>query len=78
MTLHHDGIIKIYFQKETFHHTSIVPLGLKRGDYVLKDLAMDMDEEEDSEIEEDDDDEELDQVSFMTFLLIHPGQRSSN
>ena len=39
---------------------------------------MDMDEEEDSEIEEDDDDEELDQVSFMTILFIHPGQRNSN
>ena len=53
-----------------FQHSSIVPLGLKRGDYVLKDLAMDMDEEEDSEIDEEDEDEELDQVKFMNFLLI--------
>lgn len=60
-----------------FQHSSVVPLGLKRGDYVLKDLAMDMDEEEDSDIDEDDDDEEeLDQVSFMAFLLVPPDKET--
>ena len=61
-----------------FQHSSIVPLGLKRGDYVLKDLAMDMDEEEDSDIDEEDEDEELDQVKFHDFSTHSPGQCNSN
>ena len=49
------------------HHSRMIPLGLKKEDYILRDLAMvldeDTDEEEDDEEEEeegdDDDDDEV-------------------
>ena len=47
------------------HHSRMIPLGLKKEDYILRDLAMvldeDTDEEEDDDEEEegDDDDDEV-------------------
>ena len=45
----------------------MTPLGLKREDYVLRDLAMEVDEE--SEEEEDDDEEVIEGVWLTNIIL---------
>ena len=47
-------------QEADFKYSSVTPLGLKREDYILRDLTMEVDEEsEEEEDEEDEDNEEV-------------------
>ena len=66
----------LHLQRQSFRYSSIVPLGLKCEDYVLQNLAMDVEKDEEHEETDDEDEDEEDEPNQVRVQLnIHTHKR---